>query len=211
MAQQPITLGDLEKNPERLHQFIAENTRPMIQFCVRKFENINEEDAEDLVQDAFLKLVEIVQGKVQSPDAPARAWMYQELKWRCIDFVREKERKEKVIANRNEENIEDGENIIDSLPDPTSIEDEIIRMDDEIRLRKIYPVLRACIQELKGRRREIFGLYLEGYIAAEIAQKLGVTRAFVAKETKIGFRNLRQCLTRHGFSGDSIRGLLSTA
>lgn len=176
MAQ--ITLGDLEKKKELLNQLIKENTRPMIQYCVRNFRNLNEEDAKDLVQKALLKLIEIVtERKIQQKDTPATAWIYQELRWRCIDLMREKEQeKGKVVP----------------LPPSTPIEDEVIQ-------REIYQCLRECIQRMKGRRREIFELYLEGYIAAEIAQKLGVTRAFVSKETKIGYQNLRRWLKEHGF------------
>ncbi|MBC8232001.1 sigma-70 family RNA polymerase sigma factor [bacterium] len=199
MAQ--ITLGGLENNPNLLHQFIKENTRPMIQRCVCNFKKINEEDAEDLVQNALLKLIEIItERKVQKKDTPAIAWMYQELKWRCIDlgrekekvvpgeWVREKERKKEAVISSAEY-----ENKIDILPHLASIESEIIQ-------REIYQFLRECIEtKMKGRRREIFQLYLVGYIAAEIAQKLGVTRAFVSKETKIGCQNLRRLLQQRGF------------
>jgi RNA polymerase sigma factor (sigma-70 family) len=167
----------------------------MIQYCVRNFRNINVEDAEDFVQDALLKLIEIVtKREVRKKDAPAIRWMKKELKWRCIDLVRKKEREEGKVIND-----EDGENIIDTLPNRISIEDEIIR-------REIYQFLRKCIQtRMKGRRREIFELCLEGYTDAEIARKLGVSPAFVSKEKKIGHRLLRKWLTERGFDWDSIK------
>lgn len=177
MAQ--FTLGELERNKELLNQFIKENTRPMIQYCVRNFRKINEEDAKDLVQKALLKLIEIVtERKVQQRDTPATAWIYQELRWRCIDLMREKEQeKGKVVP----------------LPPPTPIEDEVIQ-------RERNQFLRECIEKrMKGRRREIFKLYLEGYIAVEIAQELDVSRPFVSKETKIGCHNLRRWLEQRGF------------
>ncbi len=194
MAQHPITLGDLERNPELLYQFIAENTRSMIQYCVREFEKINEADAEYLFENTFLKLTEIIiERQVQKKDAPARAWMYKELKWRCRDFVRSKEGN--VVSG------EEGENIIDIFPDPTSIEDEITQ-------REIAQFLRECIQKrMKGRRREIFALYSKGYIAAEIARKLDMYPSFVSRETKIGNLLLVQWLTERGFDADSIRYL----
>jgi len=175
-----ITLGDLERNRELLNQFIQENTRPMIQYCVRKFRRVTEEDAKDLVQNALLKLIEVVtQEKIRNTDAPATVWMYQELRWRCTDLARKKEPEE--------------EKVIDFLPNPTYIEEEVIQ-------KEIHQFLRECIQvKMIGRRREIFQLYLEGYIAAEIARKLGVTPAFLSKETKIGCRFLRKCLEQRGF------------
>jgi len=176
MAQ--ITLGDLGRNKELLNQFIQENTRPTIQYCVRKFRNINEEDAEDLVQDALLKLIKIVtQENIQNTSAPATLWMYQELRWRCTDLARKKEPEEEKIY---------------IFPSPTYIEEEVIQ-------REIHQFLRECIQtRMRGRRREIFELYLAGYIAAEIARKLGVTPAFVSKETKVGYRLLRNWLEQRG-------------
>jgi len=178
MAQ--ITLGDLGSNKDFLNQFIQENTRPTIQYCVRKFRNINEEDAKDLVQDALLKLIEIVtQENIQNTSAPATSWMYQELRWRCTDLTRKKEPEE--------------EKVIYMFPSPTYIEEEVIQ-------REIHQFLRKCIQtRMRRRRREIFELYLEGYIAAEIARKLCVTPAFVSKETKIGCRLLRKWLEQRGF------------
>ena len=86
MAQ--ITLGNLEDTPTLLHQVIEENTRPMIQYCVRRF--VNEEEAKDLVQNALLKLIEIVEeGNIPKKDVPAIAWMCKELWGRCIDFGRQ--------------------------------------------------------------------------------------------------------------------------
>jgi len=104
--------------------------------------------------------------------------------WRFIDLGRQEGRK---ISG------EEGDKIISILPYPTlNIEDEIIG-------KEMSQSLRECIERMKGRRREIFQLYLEGYIAAKIAQKLGVTRAFVSKETKIGCHNLRRWLKQRGF------------
>jgi len=186
-----ITLGNLEQNPELLYQFIKDNIRPMIQHCVYEFGKINEVDAEYLFENAFLKLSEIViQEKVRKKDVPVINWMYQELTRKCIDFMRSKEGN--VITG------EEGDKIISILPCPASnIEYEVIQKETH---QFLYPFLRECIEtRMKGRRREIFQLYLEGYIAAEIAQKLGVTRAFVSKETKIGCRLLRQWLEQRGF------------
>jgi len=181
-----IILGDLEKYPKLLNQFIKENTRSMIQYCVRNFENLNAEDAEELDQDAFVELFEIIrQKKVKKRDAPTIAWMKKELRWRCLDLVRKKKREGRKIASDEER-----KNIINILPYPISAEDEVIQRD-------IHQFLRECVEvKMKGRRREIFKLYLKGYIAAEIARKLGVTRAFVSKETKIGCRLLRKWLEK---------------
>ena len=185
MTQNPITLGDLERNPALLNRFIAENTRSMIQYCVRNFRGINEQDAEELVQNAFLRLWEIVTKEgVKKKDTPAIAWMKRELKQRCIDLLRQSKR---------EIFVDEGEDIINILSDPTSIEDEILR-------REIHQALRECIQQFRGRRREIFELYLRGYIAAEIARELDVAPAFISRETKIGCRLLRRCLSQRGFN-----------
>ncbi|MBM3242976.1 sigma-70 family RNA polymerase sigma factor [Candidatus Poribacteria bacterium] len=182
MAQ--ITLGNLKKNPALLYQFIEENTRPMIQYCVRRF--VNEEEAEDLVHNALLKLIELVKDRnIREKDISARAWMLQELKWRCIDFARQRGR---VIAG------EEGEKIIYFLPDDSN------SMGDKVAQKEIHQFLRECIEKrMNGRRQEIFKLYLEGYIAIEIAQTLGVSRAFISKEIKIGCHNLRQWLKQRGF------------
>jgi RNA polymerase sigma factor (sigma-70 family) len=193
MEQKQITLGELERKPKLLNQFIEENTRPMIQYCVRNFAKINEEDAEDIVQDAFEELIKIVtnvtQREVKKKDTPAIAWMYKVLRWRCIDIMRIKEREEgKMISDEEAKNI----------PGPTPIEGP----EDN----PIYQFLRECIEtRMKGRRREIFELYLEGYIAAEIARKLDVTKPYITKETKIGHRLLRKWLTECGFDWDSIK------
>ena len=191
MAQ--ITLGDLERNPELLHQFIKESTLLMIQYCVRNFKKINKQDAEDIVHNALVKLIEIItERKVQKIDTPTIAWMYQELKRRCVDLMRKRGREEgKIIP------IE----VIYFLPDPNiSTNKEIIR--DEIR-----ESLRECIQRMKGKKRKIFELYLEGYTSAEIAGILDVSAAYVSKVRKIGKKNLEKCLTQCGFDADSIRGL----
>jgi RNA polymerase sigma factor (sigma-70 family) len=182
MAQ--ITLGDLKQNPELLYQFSKENTRPMIQYCVRKFTNV--EDAEDLVQDALVELIKMVKyQEIENPNAPAINWVYQRLSWRRIDLGRQEGRK---ISG------EEGEKIISILPYPDSnIEEETIRKERG-------KFLRECIEtRMKGRRREIFELYLEGYTAAEIARKLDVTKPYITKETKIGCRLLRQWLEQRGF------------
>ena len=191
MRQGAMTLGDVERHPELLYPFVAEITRPMVQYCVRNFRRIHEEDAENLVQDALLKLSQIVtQRQVQKQETPAIAWMYQELKWRCIDLMRNKER---FISSEEGEETDDGADKIETLPDSTiSIEDDTVQ-------RESARLLRECIQtEMKGRRREIFEIYLKGYEPAEIARELRVTKAYVSKETQIGYEQLRKCLKRRG-------------
>lgn len=180
-----ITLGDLERTPALLNQFVAKNNRSMIQYCVRNFGGINEQHAEDLVQNAFLRLWEIVtRERVRERDALAIAWMKQELKWRCLDRRREEERE--ILG-------EEGERIIRAVRDPTSIEDQFLR-------EQIYQALRECIQQFRGRRREIFELYLRGYIGADIARELDVAKQFVYRETRIGCQLLRGCLEQRGFN-----------
>lgn len=132
------------------------------------------EVAEDIVQEVFVAIWE--SPKEYNSFHGFRAFLYDSIQNRCLDYLKHKAVEERYIAytlaNRNDE----GENEFDLMRE------------------EIYRELYLAVRELPGRCREIFELHLEGKKNEEIAELLSLSVLTVKTHKKNAVRFLKERL-----------------
>ncbi len=121
------------------------------------------DDAEDAVQDTFLRVLERIQ--LYDPKRPFAPWLYQVAR----NVARNRWRK---IRRTKEERVED----IETSPDELDGD----RPDDNTELSELRQRVNRAIDKLPERQRTAFRLHdIEGYTTPEIADLLGVKEGTV--------------------------------
>lgn len=129
----------------------------------------NADDAEDVVEDTFVKVWQSVSGGMEV--AEFSAFMYRSVRNRCVSFLRSKMEHEDV----------------NSIPD---ISEEVI--DTSVRDARIW----KAIDDLPEKCREIFLMSKrDGYSNAEIADELGISIKTVKNQMTKAFSRLRDALS----------------
>ena len=146
-------------------------------------------DAEDIVQDCFVHIWR--SRRLENFEGELDRFMFQAIKFRAINYVRDQYRRDRLADNISEEN--------DELP--TYFQEEEVGKEIELlhytisclpdECRKIF--LMACLDDMKYR---------------EIAETLNISINTVKTQMKIALRFLREHLTRDTFS--SILLFIST-
>lgn len=160
---------------------------PLLLYCYRLIRD--SESAEDIVQDCFVHIWR--SRRLENFEGELDRFMFQAIKFRAINYVRDQYRRDRLADNISEEN--------DELPtyfqeEEAGKEIELLhytigRLPDECR--KIF--LMACLDDMKYR---------------EIAETLNISINTVKTQMKIALRFLREHLTRDTFS--SILLFIST-
>ena len=133
----------------------------------------NEQDAEDTVHQAFLKIAETIE-KIGAPDCPkTRGYVVTIVENKAIDLYRRRQRRQ-VVALR------------DDLPGvPAVYEGE--------------NALTACILKLPARYREVILLrYFHGYRVKEVAAILGLSFAAASKLDQRAKNRLKDLYEKEG-------------
>ncbi|BAN48122.1 sigma-70 family RNA polymerase sigma factor [Metapseudomonas resinovorans] len=134
----------------------------------------NRHRAEDFAHDAYVKVLETDQGKVQQP----RAYLHQTTRNIAIDHYRREERRVQLelgIAEQGEEAKDDPESYMHAVQLADSIE--------------------KALAELPLNCRQVFVWQkLEGLSQAEIAERLGLSRNMVERYMMRTLRHLRERL-----------------
>lgn len=118
--KQEITLGDLEGNsglyykPVVYEQVVRKNYKTMVEYGVRRFTNINLSDAEELVQQVFMELLEAIGEGIRKKNVQVSRWLFQRLHQRCLNVIRRSRYGEKANTLTETQT----ENIIELIPDP---------------------------------------------------------------------------------------------
>ncbi len=160
---------------------------PLLLYCYRLIRD--SESAEDIVQDCFVHIWR--SRRLENFEGELDRFMFQAIKFRAINYVRDQYRRDRLADNISEEN--------DELP--TYFQEEEAGKEIELlhytisclpdECRKIF--LMACLDDMKYR---------------EIAETLNISINTVKTQMKIALRFLREHLTRDTFS--SILLFIST-
>ena len=160
---------------------------PLLLYCYRLIRD--SESAEDIVQDCFVHIWR--SRRLENFEGELDRFMFQAIKLRAINYVRDQYRRDRLADNISEEN--------DELP--TYFQEEEVGKEIELlhstisclpdECRKIF--LMACLDDMKYR---------------EIAETLNISINTVKTQMKIALRFLREHLTRDTFS--SILLFIST-
>ncbi|MBI1930065.1 sigma-70 family RNA polymerase sigma factor [Candidatus Poribacteria bacterium] len=179
------------------NQVVEENYRNMIEYCVHSFRDIDTSTAEDLVQEVFTELLEAILEGIKKKEVQVRRWLFQHLRWKCLNYVRSIQRFPPEEAEDTQDETSE-EDIIDRIPAPGPSPHEIAEG------REIHKFLRDCIKNrLKGRTQEVIKLVLqEGLSQVEVARQLGITQQRVAQLKRRGIFLLRKWSREAGFFDD---------
>ena len=119
------------------------------------------EDAEDIVSDIFLKVVEKLHTYKSNPKSGFNAWIFRIAHNRVIDFYRQK----KELLGHNDE---EGNDFFLQIPDDNLRPDQQTNLN--LDTKKLYKILK----DLPDIQREILEFkYLEGFSNEEIAKITG--------------------------------------
>jgi RNA polymerase sigma-70 factor (family 1) len=141
---------------------------------------IGYEEAQDVVQDVFLRLVQLAP-QFES-HASLKAYLYNATHNKAISLIRQRNRNEGHVVNIEE--AKEGEF------DKADEEDEDVYHKEEV-----YQHLFESIDRLPQRQREVFLLAMKGKRNAEIAEQLGIAVNTVKVMKRRGFATLRKDLS----------------
>lgn len=151
-----------------MHGSVARLAR-VVKACRRRGRSA--EDAEDLVQDALLRLEEFMQraegaGEIKNPEA----WLATTIRNRSIDQYR----RESLLAfaSQSLEQLDDLDLVVDPSPGPERIVDGKQRLDE----------IKRILDAVSTRMREMYLLSIAGYTHMEVANTCGVSLATVERE-----------------------------
>ena len=176
-----MLLGDLAMQPDRVAQVVTAYYRDLMQHAVRMY-LLYEAEAEGIVQQVFLELCDDLQQGIRKPDVPVRAWLFQRLRQRCLNYI-ERERARYTDAD-------------------AAIPPQVIpfRTLDEMMHHDLITCLRAGVtQHLQGRTRDVMHLYMQGLAPKAIAAELHISPARVSQLMRKGEQQLRAWLLQHGY------------
>lgn len=139
----------------------------------------NLEDAEDIVQESFSRLID--HRPTFEDTARLEAYLYIVVKNRALTFLRDKNRQNAFIVPLN--------------PDNASIDD-----DEELFTESVYKRLFDTIEALPQREREVLLLVIEGKKNGEIATALGIKTETVRTHKKRAMSYLREHLSAKEFA-----------
>lgn len=175
-------------NADAWGEIYRQFARPIYRFCRRALPS--REDAEDSTMEIFLKVRE----KLNQYDSsrPFNAWLYKVATNHCWDILRRR---------RFRQDMETGEveNLPLEHPDPGQLE----RLVEE----RTGQEVRAALASLPSRARMALVLrYYSDMSYDEIAEALGLRRAFVGVVLLRARHQLREALGQRGGAGLAARG-----
>ena len=177
-------------NPDAWGELYRHYGAPIFRFCRRALPS--REDAEDATMEVFLELREKL-GQYDS-SRPFTAWLYKVAANHCWDILRRR---------RTRQDLETGEveNLPLEHPDPGQLE----RLVEQ----RTSQEVRAALARMPARARMALVLrYYAEMSYDEIAESLGVRRAFVGVVLLRARHQLREGLGQRGAAGRAARGTL---
>lgn len=150
-------------------------------------------EAEDILQDMWLKLADAATGPVQNP----RSYLFRVANNLVLDRLRSRQR----AMRRDLAWIGHGATAPEARADTAPLADEtLLRAEEEA-------VLRRAIADLPpGAGRALLLHRIEGYGQAEVAAIMGISRSGVEKHLATAMRHLRQALLDCGYFGAAASG-----
>ena len=182
-------LAELGERIERAKQGDARAFRQLMTAYQEAFYGVarrfagNHEDAADVLQDAFVKIYQNLDG-LERPEA-FFPWARRILVNTALDHIRRRRRSAEVEADLGE----GWEHEVQSGVAPP---------DRRVEEREFYGKLERALRVLPPRQREVVLLHdVEGLATEEISQRLGIPRATVRSNLFYGREKLRRMLGRH--------------
>lgn len=169
---------------------LQEQRGPLLQFLAARCGS--PDDAQDLLQDLWIKVSEQPSGPIGNP----RAYLFRMANNLVLDRVRSRHRS----MRRERVWIEEEDGGVASLPEDRVDLSE--PADDALARRQEAEVLRSAIEGLPEGAGRALRLYrFEGLGQAEIAKVMGISRSGVEKHLAVAMKRLRAALSGCGYFG----------
>lgn len=189
LHEDDITLRDLKLSRARgdfdlFSRVVTRYFKSMMRYAIQKYYWLGEADAEDLVQEVFKELCEVINQGMREKEAPVDKWLFKRLGQRCLNHLRKQITSKTGFLEPNFPVINDGQ-----FPAPDRM------VDDEI-----VEFLREGVhKQLRGRTQEVIKLYMEGLSQKEISERLQLSSARVSVLMQKGIYLLKKWLQGQGF------------
>jgi len=158
----------VRKSLKLMHGSVARLAR-VAKACRRRGRST--EDAEDLIQDALLRLEEFRhKGKGANPIKNPEAWLATTIRNRSIDQYRRESLL--ALAPQSLEQLDELDLVVDPSPGPERIVDGRQRLEE----------IKRTLDAVSARMREMYLLSIAGYTHVEVAKTFGVSLATVERE-----------------------------
>ncbi|SHI61499.1 RNA polymerase sporulation-specific sigma factor [Geosporobacter subterraneus DSM 17957] len=166
---------------------LIERLKPLIYASARRY-YFGEGDKEDLLQEGYLKLLELLDKFDMSRGIPFLGFIKVHLKYFYME--KGKDSKKEAAFYILESLTEDGRTFIEGMPDADmSIEEKLVQ-------REVQRSLGEAIQKLSVHQKRVISLcYGQGMDMGQIAKYLGVHYQTVVKTKERGLRRLRETMT----------------
>ena len=146
--------------------------------------------AEDLLQETFIKVIEIVKGGRYLEEGKFLPWVVRIAHNMAIDYFRKEKRYPTIVT-------EDGSNLFEEMSFATDSEDSV-RMRGET-----HKFLRQCIQALPEAQREVLLLrHFANMSFQEIAENTGVSINTALGRMRYALINLRKKMIQNNYTYD---------
>ncbi len=172
-------------------------SRKLFVFCDHTFGTGDAQEAEDLVQDVFIRVIKAAH-TFDPTKASFRTWLYQIARNRCIDTKRRKGR----FAFLRLDRLPAADTPDDHLP----LEEILPALDEDIESQMIetalYQAIRDCIRALENEdeRQAILLYYLARKVYREIAEILGKSLSTAKNRVHTAQEKVKACLAGKGFA-----------
>jgi len=166
---------------QRLVQLVQEMRPELLKFLVNKLSN--NQDAEDILQDLYLRVSDLKSEQVDALEHPKR-YIYRISSNLAIDLIRKRQRHSNIYV----EDVDTNE-----APHAGPSLESILQSQREAEL------LREIIDNLPARCRQVFTLYkFRNIPQKQIAEELGISVMAVEKHIVRALKQCRDGLQRHG-------------
>jgi RNA polymerase sigma-70 factor (ECF subfamily) len=184
---------------DALDELYARYAKKLYVFCYHTTRSQNPQEAEDLVQDVFVRVIKAAH-TFDPQRASFRTWMFRIARNRCIDVIRRKGKIRFIPIGRSTEQIDRQEELV---PEETIV-DQSESVESSVARAFVMEAVRDCINELenKDERQALLLYYLESKVYREIGEILGKSTSMARNWIKSAQGKVKRCLERKGV--DSI-------
>ncbi|MBN1666301.1 MAG: RNA polymerase sigma factor [Anaerolineales bacterium] len=181
-----------------LDELYARYASKLYVFCRNAIPARYAAEAEDLVQEVFLRVIKAAQ-RFDPAKASFRTWLYRIARNCCIDFGRRKSGVTLFSLGRSPTQTGDAQtpSLEETLPDPT------VDLESQVLSAALAQTIRECIQALQDtQEKQALLLYiLEDKVYREIAEILGQSLSTARNRVKAAQQQVKRCLEKRGFFG----------